>query len=172
MESLCADFLLKTEDQINRVAHLISLIPEVRMDWTPPTLKGFSSGTLLGHLMECLAGFCAVLHASSPDRLNHFLDLKHHTVNEPYNPTEVLTRLQVYRDHIRQGFAAVRDVDLGRKIPTVFVPDGEPLLSLLLINFEHLASHKYQLFIYLRMLGLQVGSEDLYHFSGKQPRPK
>jgi len=55
---------------------------------------------------------------------------------------------------------------LERRVPTVFVPEGEELLSLLLINYEHLASHKYQLFLYLRMMGLEVGSRDLYHFSG------
>ncbi len=32
----------------------------------------------------------------------------------------------------------------GRRIPTVFVPEGEPLLTLLLTNYEHLASHNYQ----------------------------
>jgi len=78
----------------------------------------------------------------------------------------VRRRLSVYRDHIREGVSLLQDTDLGRLIPTVFVPAGEPLLALLLTNCEHLASHKYQLFIYLRMLGLAVGSRDLYHFSG------
>jgi hypothetical protein len=73
----------------------------------------------------------------------------------------------VYRDRIREGFQLLGDLDLGRKIPTVFVPEGEPLLSLLLVNCEHLASHKYQLFIYLRLLGVTVASRDLYHFSGQ-----
>jgi hypothetical protein len=129
--------------------------------------KGFSVGSLLAHLMECLAGFCAVLHASYPDRLHHFLDLRKLSLDQPIDPSEAQTRLTVYRDHIREGFTVVNDVDLSRKIPTIFVNDGEPLLNLLLINFEHLASHKYQLFVYLRMLGLHVSSSDLYHFSGQ-----
>ena len=52
-----------------------------------------------------------------------------------------------------------------RKIPTVFVPAGEPLLSLPLINHEHLASNKHQLFLY-RMMGREVDSRDHYRLSG------
>ena len=43
----------------------------------PELLQGFSIRVLLGHLMECLAGLCAVLYAVYPDRLNHFMDLNH-----------------------------------------------------------------------------------------------
>jgi len=166
-QTLCSDFLSKIDHQIDRISHLISLIPEDRMSWTPPMPKGFSIATLLVHLMECFAGFCAVLHASYPDRLSHFLELKKLTASHPSDPVAAQTRLELYRDHIVQGFAVLQDADLSRKIPTVFVSDGERLLSLLLINFEHLASHKYQLFIYLRMVGLEISSADLYHFSGK-----
>jgi hypothetical protein len=165
--TLCTDFLSKIEDQLDRTGHLISLVPADQLEWMPPMPNGFSVGTLLVHLMECLAGFCAVLHASHPDRLRHFLGLKKLAVDQHIDPSEAQTRLTVYRDHIREGFTLINDADLSRKIPTVFVSDGEPLLNLLLINFEHLASHKYQLFIYLRMLGLHVSSPDLYHFSGQ-----
>ena len=165
--TLCSDFLSKIENQLDRAAHLISLVPVDQLDWTPPMPNGFSVGTLIAHLMECLAGFCAVLHASYPDRLHHFLDLKKLVVDQHMDPKSAQTRLTVYRDHIREGFTVITDADLSRKIPTVFVRDGESLLNLLLINFEHLASHKYQLFIYLRMLDLHVTSSDLYHFSGQ-----
>ena len=164
---LCSSFLSKIEDQIGRVEHLMTLIPDYKLDWTPPIPKGFSISVLVGHLMECFAGFCAVLYAANPDRLIHFLDLKKATANQRYSPVEARIRFGVYRDHIREGFALLQDNDLSRLISTVFVPDGEPLLSLFLINFEHLASHKYQLFIYLRLLELNVSSKDLYHFSGQ-----
>jgi hypothetical protein len=35
----------------------------------------------------------------------------------------------------------------------VFVPQGEPLLTLLLGNLEHFINHKYQLFSYLKGKG-------------------
>jgi hypothetical protein len=165
-QGLCLDFLTKIADQIDRTSHLIASIPEDQLDWTPPFPNAFSISTLLCHFMDCFAGFCAVLHKSYPEKLAHFIELKKLVGNGKLGPAEAQKRLGIFRDHIREGFKVVQDEDLGRKIPTVFVPDGESVLSLLLINFEHLASHKYQLFIYLRMLGRKISSKDLYHFSG------
>lgn len=62
------------------------------------------------------------------------------------------------------AFALCTDQDLARKIPTVFVPQGEALITLLLGNLEHLTNHKYQLFFYLKLLGVNVTSADLYSF--------
>jgi len=166
-QSLCINFLSKIEHQFDRISHLIGLIPEDKIDWTPSIPKAFSTSTLLGHFMDCFAGICAVLHKSSPDRLGHFLELKKLVGNQAIGIAEAQRRLVIFRDHICEGFKVLLDSDLGRKLPTVFVPEGESILSLLLSNFEHLASHKYQLFIYLRMLGLNIGSKDLYHFSGE-----
>ena len=165
--SLCSDLLARIEAQIGRIDHLAAIMPNDRADWTPPIEKAFSFSVLLGHLMDCLAGFCAVLYAANPDRLGHFMELKKLPVNGDVTPAEARPRLELYRGHIREGFGLLSDSDLGRLIPTVFVPAGESLLSLLLINFEHLASHKYQLFIYLRLVGVDVSSSDLYLFSGQ-----
>ena len=84
--------------------------------------------------------------------MNHFCE-----------PAEALERIRVYRKEIERGFRVCTDQDLKRKLPTVFRPDGEPLLAILLANLEHLLNHKYQLFFYLRLLGMPVGTKDLYH---------
>lgn len=159
--------LSRIEHQIERIDHLVTQIPDGQLDWTPAIPKAFSVAVLLGHLMESLSGFCAVLYAAEPERLAHFMELKKLAVDNRITPGEARARIATYRDHIREGFALLGDADLGRKLPTVFVPEGEPLLALLLVNFEHLASHKYQLFMYLRLLGVTVSSRDLYHFSGQ-----
>ncbi len=39
-------------------------------------------------------------------------------------------------------------------------------MTLLLGNLEHLLNHKYQLFFYLKLLGVPVNSSDLYRFRG------
>jgi hypothetical protein len=44
------------------------------------------------------------------------------------------------------------------------VAEGEPVMTLLLENFEHLMNHKYQLFFYLKLLGTGVNTSDLYRF--------
>ena len=60
----------------------------------------------------------------------------------------------------------LQDADLSRQVPTVFVKQGESLLTLLLGNLEHLVNHKHQLFTYLKLLGVGVTSQDLYRFRG------
>jgi hypothetical protein len=121
---------------------------------------------LLGHLLDCAAGFCAVLAAADPQRLTHFAQLRDLPVNRPCSPTEAVRRIAIYRVHIEEAFALLSDEDLGRRLPTVFVKEGEPLLTLLLGNLEHLINHKHQLFTYLKLLGVGVSSRDLYHFRG------
>jgi len=41
-------------------------------------------------------------------------------------------------------------------VPTVFVTNGESLLTLLLSNLEHLVNPKHQLFTYLKLLSVGV----------------
>jgi len=55
---------------------------------------------------------------------------------------------------------------LIRQLSTVFVKQGETLPTLLLGNLEHLINHEHQLFTYLKLLGIEVTSRDLYHFRG------
>jgi hypothetical protein len=46
----------------------------------------------------------------------------------------------------------------------VFVAEGESVLTLLLGNLEHLINHKHQLFMYLKLAGVKVGTPDLDQF--------
>jgi hypothetical protein len=163
---ICAALWSKVNEQIERTNHLIVILPGDSLDWVPAIPGAWSAGLLLGHLLECLAGFCAVLYAVNPDRLGHFQLLRDLPVNYPCGQAEARERIEVYRASIEEGFALLRDGDLGRLLPTVFVADGEPILTLLLGNLEHLINHKHQLFTYLKLMGAQVGSGDLYRFRG------
>ena len=166
MDPLTASVSAKVQEQIERTIHLIGLVPEAQAEWRPPISGAWSIGELLGHLLDCLAGFCAVLYAAHPDRLPHFAELRSLPVNQVCGPEEARRRIDVYGRHIEEGFAVLRDSDLGRKLPTVFVADGESVLTLLLGNLEHLINHKHQLFMHLKLLGVNVGTPDLYQFRG------
>ena len=161
---LCAAVLAKIHEQIERTTHLISLLPADRLQ-DPPSIPGcWTAAELLGHLLECLAGFCAVLAAAEPLRLAHFIRLRQAPVNRSCSAREACDRIEIYRAHIDEGFALLRDADLSRMMPTIFVREGEPLLTLLLGNLEHLINHKHQLFTYVRLMGVNVTSRDLYRF--------
>jgi hypothetical protein len=160
----------KTLETIERTEHLISLVPQDLLAWRPSfpgsVPPANDLGHVLGHLLDCLSGFCAVLHAAFPVALADFLKLKDMSVNEFCRPDIARERIQIYAAHIQRGFQCCSDEDLSRRIATVFVPAGEPLLTLLLGNLEHLINHKYQLFFYLKLAGVAVSSRDIYQWRG------
>jgi hypothetical protein len=152
-QPLCAGLRDKILEQLERTAHLLALLPA-------------DPDALTGHLLECMAGVCAVLCAAAPERLSHFAELRRLPVNHACTPVEAIERIAVYRAHIEEGFAAITDSDLTRLIPTVFVPRGETLLTLFLGNLEHLINHKHELFTRLKQSGVRVGTPDLYRLRG------
>lgn len=149
---LCDCLLAKIQEQIERTTHLIRLVPETQRDWSPqPT--AWTMGELLAHFLDCMAGFCAVLAAAEPQRLAHFAKLR-----------EAPATIEMFRAHIEEGFGLLTDADLARRLPTVFVAQGETVLTLLLGNLEHLINHKHQLFTNLKRMGVPVATPDLYRF--------
>jgi hypothetical protein len=164
--------LAKLREQIERTEHLLAHIPVDQVEWrpawpTPEPTQGLPVSRLLGHLLTCLAGFCATLYAAHNDRLAHFNHLRERPVNHHCGLEEARQRMHEYVAHIEEGFALLTDDDLARRIPTVFVPEGEALLTLLLGNLEHFINHKYQLFGYLKALGVPLGTRDLYVWRGR-----
>jgi uncharacterized damage-inducible protein DinB len=158
----------KVAEAIERVEHLISRVPADRITWkaTMPAnvTQAKDLGHTLGHLLDCMAGFCAVFRKAFPAELADFDKLREMSLNGSWSPEEASKALRMIAECISRGFARCSDADLARKIPTVFVPGGEALLTLLLGNLEHLNNHKYQLFLYLKLAGVAVGSEDIYRF--------
>jgi hypothetical protein len=165
-QRLCQAMLSKIQEQIVGTLHLISLLPPDSLDWSPAIPGAWPVGSLLGHLLDVLAGFCAVLATARPGRLAHFDELRKLPVNHACVPHEAVSRIAGYRTHIEQGFALLEDGDLGKIVPTVFVPSGEPLMTLLLGNLEHLINHKHQLFTYLKQMGVDMSTRDLYQLRG------
>jgi hypothetical protein len=158
---LTAALRRKIEQQIELTDGLIGLFTPEHLTWQP-VAGTFRLDELLGHLLETCAGFCAALYAFKPAELAHFEQLRGLAVNHRCGISEARERLQVYRAHIVQGFARLDDTDLGRFVPTIFAAEGETALTILLSNLEHLINHKYQLFFYAKLLGIEVGTPDLY----------
>lgn len=157
---------LKLQEQIDKTEHLIRLIPPANLHWHPPTSSAaMDFGHLLGHILECLAGFCAVFNAAFPDRVTGIELLRSLPVNHFCPPEEALGRIPAYTATIKQGFELCTDEDLARLLPTLFA-NAESLSTLLLGNLEHVINHKHALFMYLKLSGVPVGTGDLYQFRG------
>lgn len=166
--------LFKLREQVERTEHLMSLIPPGEFEWAPhlPFVNQpnvFQLNELLCHLTECLKGFCAALYANHSGRLAHFVQLREMQADASAGIQESRMRLRLYMAHVEEGFTLITDDDLRCEIPTVFAPQGEALLTILLGNLEHYINHKYQLFFYLKMLGLPLKTHDLYHLTSKVP---
>lgn len=168
----------KILEGVERTDRLIQLVPPDRLDWRPRQDLASASppaidlGHLLGHLLDCVGGICAALVAAFPNELAAFSRLRLLPVNFYCAPQDARDHLASYSPCIERGFDICTDSALARKVPTVFVPEGEELLTLLLGNFEHLTNHKYQLFFYLKTLGVPVTSADLYHWrTNGDPNP-
>jgi hypothetical protein len=166
--ALTESVLAKIREQVEQAEGLVARVPAGRDAWRPdlPAGVALSVDQLLGHLLECLAGFCAVFLAAKPAALPHFAELRARHVSGPCPSYEAVLRLRDYLGRIEEGFSHMTDADLARRIPTVFVSGGETVLTLLLGNLEHLINHKYQLFFYLKLLGVPVGTPDLYRLRG------
>lgn len=148
----------KFEEQVERVEHMLQLLPQDVDAWRPDYPgRAMTISELRRHLVGTLSGVCATLHALFPERLGHFHKLR-----------DASTTLHEVMECIREGMALVTDADFARPIPTVFVPQGEPLLTLLLGNLEHFINHKHQLFDYLKMMGITVATPDLYRLRGQR----
>jgi hypothetical protein len=161
---LCVSLLSKIQEQIDRTVHLIELLPADRTKGNPDIPGTWPVEMLLGHLLDCLAGFCAVLAATEPDRLAHFSELRSLPVNYACSPDQAIHRITIYGVRIDEGFALLEDAGLARLIPTTFVERGETVLTLFLGNLEHLINHKHQLFTELKRMGVNVSTRDLYRF--------
>ena len=105
--------LAKLHEEVDRTEHLLALIPPDQLDWrpewpTPQPSYGLTISRLLGHLLTCLAGFCAALHAAHGDRLAHFTRLRELPVatdpfrelSQPREPNAVATHPGGARDKL------------------------------------------------------------------------
>lgn len=169
MESLCASLFAKVDEQLERTGYLVAILPEDQLGWAPAIGGAWPAGRLLGHLLDCAAGFCAVLAAAEPELAASLSGLRAMPVNQYCGAVEARERLATYRACLEQGFARLPDACLCRKVATVFVSEGETVLTLILGNLEHLINHKHQLFTYLKLMGRPVSSGDLYQFRGSPP---
>jgi hypothetical protein len=161
----------KVLESVERTDHLVSLVPAERLNWRPEVPLSASPpsnlGHILGHLLDCMAGFCAAFYAAFPEELGDFLEYRSLTMNRSCFPEEARAHIKLYVSLIERGFHCCIDADLARKIQTVFVPEGETLLTILLGNLEHLINHKYQLFFHLKLAGVPVTSQDIYKWRGQ-----
>ncbi len=150
----------RIDEDFALVEEMLALAPPGGGDWRPnwPGDLPFTMEELGGHLAESCGGVCACFA-----RLHPSLDWQQaETAGLRIGRNRRV--IAAYRAQLREGFAMTKDADLERIIPAYFVPEGEPFLAVLLTNWKHVNHHAHQLFIYLKLLGVPVGTRHLYRF--------
>src|SRR5258708_10019837 len=141
--------VIETTDQ------LISLVPKDAIGWRPPIAgiedSFMTMGELLYHLVDCVAGCCATVCAATPALSNQLgADLIRST--DGGIVSGLRSQIRSYLQCVDQGLKALSDDKLNCRIKTYFHPEGETIAAVLFANLEHLLNHRYQLYIYLKML--------------------
>ena len=149
----------RIDEDFALVEEMLALLPAGSEDWRPawPGDVPFTVAELAAHLAESFGGVCACFAR---------LDLLNLTRVETAGLTLGQSRevMAAYRAQVREALELMEDGDWVRVIPTYFVPEGEPFLAVLLTNWKHANHHAHQLFIYLKLLGVPVGTRHLYRF--------
>ncbi len=150
----------RLDEDFALVEEMLALLPAGSEGWRPawPGDAPLTVEELAAHLAESCGGVCACFA-----RLHRSLDWKQ-TETAGLRIGRNRRVIAAYRAQLREAFDLTEDADLVRVIPTYFVPEGEPFLAVLLTNWKHVNHHAHQLFIYLKLLGVPVGTRHLYRF--------
>jgi len=176
MSRILTDVLAaRFDEDIALIEEMLAMVPAGKEDWRPDWPKSaggdpaFTVAQLASHFLMSWGGVNGCLQKLHPEKLKH-LDAWKQQVGQNKNPKLAVSRglLASARAHTKEGFALTSDADLARKIPTYFTPQGEVFLETLLTNGKHVNHHAYQLFVYLKLLGLPVGTQHLYRFKSKR----
>jgi hypothetical protein len=160
----------KAAEDMALVESMLEMVPPGQNNWRPDWCSSsgdaaFSTLQLAQHLVDAGSGLCACFARLHPLKLAHFATLQHRVrASEQLSVEACRDLIAQCRIHVVEGFALCSDADLTRKIETYFSPQGEPFLETLLSNWKHWNHHAYQLFLYLKLLGVPVGTEHLYRF--------
>ncbi|HUX08397.1 MAG TPA: DinB family protein [Acidobacteriota bacterium] len=148
------DFIEYVKKEAKPIRYLISLVPEDKYDWSPSD-NMMSLGKLVSHLARSQAIIWIQLE-------------KVEKVPEEYlnwDPLPLSEALQVFDGELARAVEAlskVSDEDYLESRAKTFWGAEDKLCNLLMLLVDHGIHHKMQLFIYLKILGFQLGSEELY----------
>ncbi len=139
---------------------LIKRVPEDKLDWTPcpSTMK---LGQLLNHLVESM-NFPTRFIKLPPPSEEQVRQMPR--ADEGWmTPKEAVEKLREVAGENLALLESTPEEEFEREVDhPVF--GRQSLGELVLFGFEHMSSHRHQLFHYLKQLGEEIGTLELYGF--------
>ena len=168
-DPIATNVLSRIEEEATLTLSLMERVPaeaaEWRPDWPSVERPPFTVRKLCAHLCDSLSGMCAVLAKLEPEPPPAAAALRLRV--EAASGGTIADSMALLTDlleFLRERFQNIADSDLTRILPSVFTAAGKPAMTMLLTNLVHFTNHKYQLFTYLKLLGVPVTTKDLYCF--------
>lgn len=142
-------------------AKLISLAPATKLDWKPASGNYMTLGQLLHHIATCPGTFVTAANNAFPPA-DAFQKLVQEDLKNTKAPEVAARELSRGWDEAKAALSGVSDADFQGKMISVPWGPPMPLWRTCLAMAEHWGNHKYQLFFYLKLLGLPVNTMTLY----------
>ncbi len=148
---------------------LMKMAPQDKLDWKPAEGNFLTLGQVLDHLTTGLEGVrCFItgdwgVELTPEGELPPEMEVLPPAEKFPScDPETALKKLDESYKIAKEALGRLSEEDFRSKI--VKAPWGEegPMWTMLLSLLEHQINHKYQLFFYLKMLGLPVNTITLY----------
>ncbi len=142
-------------------AKLVGLAPEDSLAWRPAEANMMNLGQLLRHLADCPRHLATAARDAFPPPAEFARGNESGVLNGA-SPAAAARLLEANYAQAVQAIEALSEDDFQGK--TVTVPWGPPapMHMALLAMAMHQSNHKMQLFLYLKILGLDVNTRTLY----------
>ena len=147
-----AEFRKRVEDIAKPVRYLISIVPEDKYGWSPRD-NMFDLGRLVGHLVWSMGDFKKVIENEQM------------VVTPDFETLPKEKALETFDEYITGSLGALdtlTDEDFYKPVETPWGFKGN-MIELLMLLCDHVIHHKMQLYIYLKLLGYDLGSGHLYY---------
>lgn len=142
-------------------AKLISLTPASKLDWKPAPGNYMNLGQLLHHLSTCPGAFVAAVNNAFPPA-QAFQKFIQEDLQNTKTPETAGREVSRGWEEAKAALTGVSPADFQGRMVSVPWGPPMPLWRTCLAMAEHWGNHKYQLFFYLKLLGLPVNTMTLY----------
>jgi len=159
---ITAEHLMQEFDRMIRATEvLFGLVPDDKTEWAPH--EGMlTAGQQMLHMAASLKAYTDACTTGewSFRSMDEILTKNHETPSG--TPALALRLLSRMAKDFRTMVGSMDESTMNAEIYSPQFERNEPRRTLILFCLEHHLSHKAELFMYLRLMGVQVGSKELY----------
>jgi len=162
------DFKRTYKTLADTTLHLMKKVPEGKEDWKPPAGEFMTMGQLLYHQSDCQMFLRKIFEGTMRELDKNFMEYmgSHPSVSKE----EAIKRFEEEHKKVMDILDKMTEEEFLNNKYYFWTVADEPLPFIAFNVIEHNATHKYQLFIYLKLMGLP--NMDSFALAGEDTMPK